>query len=203
MRSWLPSVAIWATLWACLANSAVIADEHVQCHNCGQFIKVSDGGAGLRRDAEGPFCCARCLRDVFDPEDGDLDQVIQDHAFNLALWGDHRYIYFADGTLVDMGHFFAAADFAQATGGTMTWFVGWGVEWVQATSEWLNDSNYTSGHPFGGNEDLLSNSLGIFYATGVANGSVLNQSTVLDFLDAYGIISGHGPVSHSSQGKPF
>jgi hypothetical protein len=172
--------------------------EHEACHNCKGFVQVSDRGAGFRRDATRIIYCQNCLREMMAREgDETAEDLIGRLGFNGGAYRDHRYVFFEDGTMLDLEHFFAAAETSLAIGWKGAMALGWGLEVAQAIEESVTDSTNDSGHPFGGNEDLHSNWAGAVYGWAVQSGNS-SSGDVVDVLENLG----HGAIRYATDEKP-
>lgn len=190
--------SVMIVLIACGFKTApAAAKEHARCRKCGRRVSVSQKGAGLRRGAKRKVYCGKCIRRQFQQRrDESARELIGRLGFDTAHWNDFRYLVLEDGTLLDMGHFFAAAETTLAIGGTATFFGFWGVEFFQAFEEWVKDKKDKSGYPLGGNEDLLSNTLGVLYGAAVSMGE-LPDANVIDVIEAV-----FGNVAYATPTKP-
>ncbi|GAB4144282.1 MAG: hypothetical protein Tsb009_15870 [Planctomycetaceae bacterium] len=127
-------------------TSTATAETHGQCQKCGRLVVISPKGAGLNRDWKG--CCGKCY---LKKKQGWFDI------------NEHRYVLFKNGTMIDMKHFRGSMLLSlfgsYSLGGRLRGIAfanaaGWLIEFTQAYH------GHPSGHPFGGNEDLLSNFAG-------------------------------------------
>ena len=112
-----------------------------------------------------------------------------------------RYAIFSNGTMIDMKHFrgsmFLSLVGSYTFGGKLKGIVfanavGWLIEYHQYRN------GQPSGHPFGGNEDLLSNFAGSVYAQtvyGVVNGNNWVQQAI-PYLELL-----YGPITKVSDRK--
>lgn len=129
------------------------AQRHVQCTECARLIRVANNGAGLGRKSDTRIRCGKCFAEA-GPSYWNLD--------------GQRYGYFEDGVLIDWNHYRwskAITDFTMAFGDVigLNYFqnamtgmlVANGLGYLVELNQYENGS--PSGHPFGGNEDLLSN----------------------------------------------
>ncbi|MEO2021396.1 MAG: hypothetical protein ABGX05_06175, partial [Pirellulaceae bacterium] len=106
---------------------------------------------------------------------------------NQSNVGGIRYRDFEDGTQIDLKHFLAAAKYGDKYKESIAKLLGWFVEVKQAAN------GDPSGHPFGGNEDLQSNSdgadFGDDYLSNSSSKSLGRQVT--DYLEGqHGEITG-------------
>ena len=162
-------------------TSDALAVRHGFCGQCKQFVVLSQNGAGFIRDWKGP--CGRCKMlaafEEFMNEDEQPVETMERLGFDHSNIAGIRYLTFEDGTVIDLKHFFAAAETAIGKHSeVLANILGWGVE----VSQVLQGDE--SGHPFGGNEDLQSNydgaNFGDDYISNTSGKPVGEQ--VLDYL---------------------
>ena len=177
------------------------AAVHGSCDKCGQFVVLSESGAGFRRHWQGR--CGKCKASLLEafqaftrPGETAIDTLerMSRESFDLDEQGKtsfngYRYLNFEDGTRIDFRHFLVAAETAvDAHSEVVSNIFGWGWELLQ----W-KDGN-SSGRPFGGNEDLKSNYAGADFGDDYisASGDTLGEQ-ILDYLE-----SQHGKLTHYS-----
>ncbi|MGB0952692.1 MAG: RHS repeat-associated core domain-containing protein [Planctomycetota bacterium] len=105
-----------------------------------------------------------------------------------------KYIYFKSGVVIDLKHFFTAAEVTCWV--RFQWITlasGFGYEYLQGLSPYKKDRD--SAHPLGGNEDMESNGAGAEFAAEDWDRNADNiGDLVVDFLiDKYGPIDDAGP----------
>jgi hypothetical protein len=154
------------------------------CKKCAIFVVISPKGNNYCRDWSG--YCRKCY---LERDQGWFDI------------NEHRYVYFSDGTMIDMKHFRGSMLLSLAGshtfGGRLRGIafantVGWLIEYNQYRN------GHPSGHPDGGNEDLLSNFAGsVFaqttYSSPSGNNWVQQAVPYLELL--------YGPVTKVSDSK--
>ena len=184
-----------------IATPSADAAVHGSCNTCGQLVVLSESGAGFRRHWQGR--CGKCKESLMDglkeftrPGETAIDTLdrMSRESFDLDTQGKtsfngYRYLNFADGTRIDLRHFVVAAETAvDAHSEVVANLFGWGWELLQ----W-KDGN-SSGRPFGGNEDLRSNSAGADFGDDYisATGGTLGEQ-MMDYLEGQ-----HGPLTYYS-----
>jgi RHS repeat-associated protein len=101
--------------------------------------------------------------------------------------GGARYIYTKSGQMIDLLHFFSAGEQTVYHANWYAQTMGWFMEVAQGVTGPF--TNNTSGHPFGGNEDLESNSAGANFASWMEevlpNNRPAYQINMSDYLIQY------------------
>lgn len=178
-----------------LLTGVARAERHGACMRCGQFVRISETGAGFVRDWVG--LCGTCrlsdergkLLEGFDAasrENEPPSETMKRLGIEVGQVNGIRYLHFQDGTLIDLKHFMAASDVALTLGEVCTNILGW----MKEIDQWMGDE--PSGHPLGGNEDLRSNLDGADFGDehlSDDSGVPLGEQ-ILDYLEAE-----HGPAT--------
>ena len=180
-----------------LAATAARAERHGACMRCGEFVKLSEAGAGFVRDWVG--LCGKCkLADERKKLlDGFRDATIENESpsttmkrlgIEVGQINGIRYLHFQDGAIIDLKHFMAASDVALTLGEVLANALGW----LKEMDQWMD--NDPSGHPLGGNEDLRSNLDGADFGDEVLSDSsdIPLGEQVLTYLEGeHGSVTGY------------
>lgn len=135
-------------LWLTWVEKAQ-GQTHWSCHRCKCLYEHSQKGAGFARDCSG--LCPKCKLQILKTSD----------SLSWFEINDFRYLYFENGTLIDLKHFRGSSllSWHHPLGFAPAIAVGWSIEKLQ------EHNGHPSGHPEGTNEDMLSNEMGAFFGS--------------------------------------